>query len=89
MQTVFRTEMLGINAVDASAQAKYTSNRTDGTLGLAPYGPDRHISFLYQLFRDGYIDQMIFSVYMKMSNRRDSHIKFGGFDEDGALGGVS
>lgn len=27
---------------------------------------------------------MIFSVYMKMSNRRESHIKFGGFDEEGA-----
>lgn len=25
---------------------------------------------------------------MKMSNRRDSHIKFGGFDEEGAKDGV-
>ena len=46
VQTVFRTEMLGISTADAT-QKKYSNNRTDGTLGLAPYGEDRHISFLY------------------------------------------
>ena len=47
------------------------------------------MNLLYQLYYNNYIDHMVFSVYMKMSNRSDSHIKFGGFDEVGALGNVT
>lgn len=32
---------------------------------------------------------MVFSVYMKMSNKTESHIKFGGYDDEGALNGVA
>lgn len=82
---------MGVSKLKAG-EPKYIKNKTDGTLGLAPLDMDpklKNLSLLYQMKRDGYIDQMVFSVYMKMSDRRDSHIKLGGFDEEGALNGVT
>ena len=71
---------------------KYVKNKTDGTLGLAPFDKDpakRDLNFLHQLYTNKYIDQMVFSIYMKMDNRSESHIKFGGYDEQGALNNIS
>ena len=45
--TVFRTELLGITGVKAD-ELKYLSNKSDGTLGLAPFDHiNRHTNFLY------------------------------------------
>mmetsp|Transcript_5551 Transcript_5551/g.9502 ORF Transcript_5551/g.9502 Transcript_5551/m.9502 type:complete len:159 (+) Transcript_5551:624-1100(+) len=42
---------------------------------------------MWQLKNNGYIDHMIFSVYMQMNEGNSTHIKFGGFDEEGIKGG--
>lgn len=40
-------------------------------MGLAPYTADlenKEQNFLYQLKKNGYIEQLVFSTYMRMGN---------------------
>jgi len=65
------------------------NKKIDGFIGLAPYfantlGPERN--FMYQLKNNGHIDNMIFSVYLKMKEGKTTHIKFGGYDAEGIDG---
>lgn len=71
---------------------KFTKKVIDGTLGLAPYTAaldQKDENFLLQLKQNGYIDQLVFSIYMKMSDKTESHLKLGGYDEEGCADGVA
>jgi hypothetical protein len=66
------------------------ASKSDGFLGLAPYNKataETDRSFLYQLKKNKYIDHIIFSVYLKMEYGNTTHIKFGGYDDEGIIGG--
>jgi hypothetical protein len=39
------------------------------------------------LRNNDYIDNLVFSVYLQMNVGNSTHIKFGGFDHEGVLGG--
>ena len=41
---------------------------------------------MYQLKNNGHIENMIFSVYLKMKEGNTTHIKFGGYDAEGIEG---
>ena len=84
--TSFRSIFLG---VDGSMNQKFAA-KVDGFVGLAPYTKETAVidrSFLYQLKENKYIDHIIFSVYLKMEFGNTTHIKFGGYDEEGIIGG--
>ena len=38
---------------------------------------------MYQLKQNGYIDNIVFSVYMSMKQGNTTHVKFGGWDSEG------
>lgn len=66
--------------------------KVDGFVGLAPYVKETAVidrSFLYQLKENKYIDHIIFAVYLKMEYGNTTHIKFGGYDQEGIIGGNS
>lgn len=59
-------------------------------MGLAPYTANpalKERNFMWQLKNNGYIDQLVFSVYLQMKVGNSTHIKFGGFDEEGIKSG--
>ena len=65
LYTSFRTVFVGI---DGTVNSRFAA-KTDGFLGLAPWtaSPDeRDRNFMYQLKADGYIDHLVFSVYLSM-----------------------
>lgn len=86
LETSFRAIFVGI---ESSLNEKLTK-KTDGFLGLAPYTASKEFlkdrNFMYQLKKNGYIDHIVFSVYMSMKEgdtKQYSHVKFGGWDKEG------
>lgn len=61
----------------------------DGYIGLAPprNGIERMRSFLFNAWKDGLIEHMVFALYTSVRNDIPSTLKFGSYDPSGIKDG--
>ena len=88
IETDVRASFIGLDHAITS-QPKFI--RSDGTIGLAPWTSSREnqkYNFMYQLRERNIIDQLVFSVYLSLKPGNGTHVKFGGYDEEGIEGGA-
>lgn len=78
-------------ALDSNLKFKRKYKVIDGMIGLAPWKSDaetKEWNTLYQLKKRGYIDHMMFSVYLSLAQGNTTHLKIGSYDEEGIEGGL-
>lgn len=78
-------EFMLINSITPA----YDDEENDGFIGIAPGGNNylEQKNFIHQLKNDGFIDNLIISIYLDSKSTRSGHIKFGGWDTEGMAEG--
>ena len=91
--TEHMSKAIGLNIFDVQyINPEFKSRYDDGVLGLAPwdYGNNyEENNFMKQLLEYKAISHNIFSIYPNSGDGELTHIKFGGWDQEGMIDGES